>query len=230
MARSSKLRLLSSKLSTGQLLLGAYIAAVIVVAVIRDTVGNPVVIRLASTPSALAHGAWWQLFTSGLVVDGPILPQVLAVAVLGALSIYFRGSLLFWLTALIGHIFGTLITYLGVGVAWLIHPSWVSGLLRQEDYGISLIWCAALGMVAAAAWLGPDSSRRHFYRPTVALGATVIMTVVTWYSVGLARYEHLTAFALAFLIVSLTPQHKHISKRLERRPRVRKLTPARSSR
>lgn len=199
-----------------------YIAAVIVIAVVRDTVGTPLVAQLASTPTELLHGAWWKLFTSGLIVDGPLLPQVLAVAVLGALSIYFRGSLLFWLTALIGHIFGTLITYVGVGVAWLIHPVWVNGLLRQEDYGISLIWCAALGMVTAAAWLGPDSSRNHFYRPMVALGAIVIMTVVTGYSPGLARYEHIAAFSIAFAIVSLTPQHKHISKHLERRPRSHK--------
>lgn len=162
MILSTSLTRLNSRLSFGQILLGAYIATVIVVAAIRDTVGTPLITDLASTPSALAHGAWWQLFTSGLVVDGPLLPQVLAVAVLGALSIYFRGSLLFWLTALIGHIFGTIITYVGVGVAWLIHPAWVSGLLRQEDYGISLIWCAALGMVTAAAWLGPDSTRHHF--------------------------------------------------------------------
>jgi membrane-bound metal-dependent hydrolase YbcI (DUF457 family) len=200
----------------GQALLGIYITVVIVLTVIRDTLGAPFLAELASTPHALIHGAWWQLFTSGLVVDGPLLPQIAAVGVLGTLGIYFRGSWLFWLTAVISHILGTIVTYIGVGVAWLIHPGWVDNLLRQQDYGISLIWCAALGMVAAASWLGPDSTRRPIYKPVILLSTVVVMTVVTWFSLGLARYEHLAAFSIAFLIVVLTPQHRHISKRLTR--------------
>ncbi len=210
---------LNAHLNAGQVLLGLYLVAVVVIMLIRDTIGAPFIATLASTPTALAHGAWWQLFTSGLVVDGPALPQILAVGALGGLGIYFRGSGLFWLIALVGHIFGTILTYIGIGIVWLIHPHWVAGLLHQQDYGISLIWCAALGMVAAAAWLGPDSSRGKIYKPLALITAIVIMTVVTGYSVGLARYEHLTAFVLAFLIVTFTPQHRHVSKRLARSPR-----------
>jgi len=200
-------------------MLGLYLLAVVAIALVRDTVGTSLITTLASTPAALAHGAWWKLFTSGLIIDGPALPQIVAVGALGGLGIYFRGSGLFWLTALVGHVFGTILTYLGIGVAWLIHPAWVAGLLHQPDYGISLIWCAALGMVAAASWLGPDSSRGNIYKPLALILAISIMLVVTWYSVGVARYEHLTAFVLAFLIVSFTPQHRHVSKQLARSPR-----------
>jgi membrane-bound metal-dependent hydrolase YbcI (DUF457 family) len=218
----SRATLMGSPVGLGQVLLGVYIIVVIVLTLIRDTVGASFLATLASTPHALIHGAWWQLFTSGLIVDGPLLPQIVAVGVLGTLAIYFRGSWLFWLTALIGHILGTVVTYIGVGVTWLIHPAWVNNLLNQPDYGISLVWCAALGMVAAAAWLGPDSTRTPIYKPAVLVGVAVIMVLVTWFSPGLARYEHLAAFAIAFTIVTLTPQHRHISQRLApgwRKPR-----------
>lgn len=170
----------------------------------------------------MLHGAWWQLLTSGLVVDGPLLPQVAAVGVLGALGIYFRGSLIFWLTAALSHILGTIVTYVGVGIAWLVHPGWVEDLLEQPDYGISLIWCAAMGMVAAAAWLGPDSSRNMIFKPLIFTATLTILAAVTWFSVGLARYEHIAAFAIAFAIVMLTPQHRHIGRRLAGSPSKRR--------
>jgi hypothetical protein len=206
-------------ISFGQLLLGTYIVVVVVVTVMRDVLGAPFLAKLASTPITILHGAWWQLFSSGLVVDGPLLPQIAAIGVLGAVGLYFRGSLLFWLTAAAGHLFGTIITYIGVGIAWLIHPSWVTNLLNQQDYGISLVWCAALGIVAAAAWRGPHSRRFRPYRPVVLLGALAIIGVVTWYSIGLASYEHISAFVIAFLIVALTSQHRHVSEHMERRDR-----------
>jgi membrane-bound metal-dependent hydrolase YbcI (DUF457 family) len=217
-ASPTRFTFLGRDVGFGQALLGAYIVVVIILTIIRDTLGAPFLTELASTPHNLAHGAWWQLFTSGLVVDGPLLPQIVAVAVLGTLGIYFRGSWLFWLTAIISHILGTILTYIGIGIAWLIHPAWVNNLLQQQDYGISLIWCAALGIVAAAAWLGPDSSRSPIYKPLILVGAIAVMTVVTWFSVGLARYEHLAAFTIAFLIVSLTPQHRHVSRQLAHMP------------
>ena len=208
--------ILGRNIGFGQVLLGFYIVIVIIVTVMRDTIGAPFLAVLASSPTALAHGAWWQLVTSGLVVDGPLLPQIVAVAALGILGIYFRGSLLFWLTAIISHILGTIITYIGVGIMWLIQPAAVSNLLNQPDYGISLIWCAALGMVAAAAWLGPNSTRSPIYKPLILGSIIAIMIAVTYFSTGLARYEHVAAFTIAFLIVTFTPQHRHISRRLSR--------------
>lgn len=208
-----------SRITLGEMLLIAYLVIVGFCTALRDIDGPAVIAALSSTPAALLHGQWWTLFTSGLVVDGPAVPQVATLSVLAVLALYFRGSMVFWSVAFASHIAGTLLTYAGIGLVWLMQPGWVHGLIRQPDYGISLVWCGALGIVSAAAWLGPNEQFSDVFRPLTLIATLLIMVAVTWYSPGLSRFEHLAAFTVAFLIAATTSQHRHASQTLASRHR-----------
>ena len=177
----------------------AYIVAVIIVAVLQDRYHVDVLSALAATPRRILHGQWWSLFSSGLVIDGPKAPQIAAILTLGSLGIYIGGSWLFWRISLLGHLAGTLVTYMGLLIARSVHPHWVHRLLSQPDYGVSLVWCAGLGALAAAAWYNRKSWKpQHPWLAALALG--MIFAVTIW-SNGIDAFEHPIAFMTGFAIM-----------------------------
>lgn len=207
----------------GEIILVCYLLLVVGVALMQALTGFPTVAQLASSPVLLlGHGEWWRLFTSALVVNGPVVPQVAAIGALGSLSIYFGGSWLFWKTALAGHIFGTLVAYAGLPLVWLLDHSTAERLLIDPDYGVSLVWCAALGAFAALCWLGKRADWRRPAQPLLTVAAVLVMVLVTVYSDEMAAIQHVLAFAIGFVIIGTADRSRVLHK--SRRPlRVRKL-------
>jgi hypothetical protein len=201
----------------GEIFLFSYLIIVISIAIVATLTGYPIVTALASSPALLMHGEWWRLITSAFVIDGPALPQLVAIAVLGSFAIYFGGSWTFWSTAITGHIVGTLLSYAGVAGLWLVDRASAVRFITDPDYGVSLIWCAALGAFCAAVWFGDRGSWSRPVKPWLVAMAVSIMVVVTLYSDKLEAVQHATAFVIGFAIVGATDKarilHKHHRRR-----------------
>jgi len=201
----------------GTILLTSYMAAVLVLAPLQRLAHliNPA--DLASSPASLASGKVWLLLTSGFVVDGPPLPQILALTVLAVLVTRFRGSRTFWTAALAGHVGSTLIVYAAVGLLWWADPHLVANAIHNPDYGISCVWAAGLGAITAGAWASPGPLTLGSRRITIPLAALLTLSAVTALSTNeIARSEHLLAFLLGALIVSLSERNNHNSSFPER--------------
>lgn len=203
----------------GEVLLLSYLLIVVGVAVARALTGWPSVGSLASSPVLLWHGQWWRLVTSALVVQGPPVPQILAIAALGTVSIYFGGSWLFWRTAVTGHIFGTLASYVWFAGLWLVDRAAVARLLVNPDYGVSLVWCAGLGVFAGWAWMGARANWRRPVRPLLAVAAVAVLLVVVAYSDPMAAVQHAVAFGVGAIIIATADRSRALHK--ARRPLVR---------
>jgi hypothetical protein len=182
----------------GAALAAGYVLSVAVLALVRAFAGVPAIDQVALTPSRLEQGRIWLLFTSGFVIAGPAVPQILALASLGACLNHFGGSLLFWRSALAGHILSTLLTYAGVGLLSLTDAGIATGLLDQPDYGISAVWAGALGAAAAGPFGGLSG---HGRKPWPSYAAVVVIVVISAFSRGLALPEHVLAFALGAAVM-----------------------------
>ena len=143
----------------GTALVAAYVLSVAVFTLTSHAIGEPEVSDLASSPQKIADGKLWTLLSSAFLVDGPPVVQLVAVAVLAAVLVHFRGSFVFWRAALAGHVTATLLTYVGVGVLWLIDRRATTGVVTSPDYGISCAWAAASARSRPAPG-APGAARR----------------------------------------------------------------------
>lgn len=200
------------------MLLLAYLIVVMALEIARGVFGWPSVRELASSPALVAQGQWWRLVTSGLVVNGPVVPQIVAIGALGTLAIYFGGSATFWVSAVAGHYFGTMISYIGVAGLWAVDRAAALRYATNPDYGVSLVWCAALGAFAAWAWLGPRASVRRPVHPLWSLVALGVLVVVTFYSDNLAAVQHAVAFVVGATVIATAGRSKQVHR--ERRALV----------
>ncbi|MEA2395928.1 MAG: hypothetical protein QOJ82_3819 [Solirubrobacteraceae bacterium] len=150
---------------------------------------------LASTPARIAHGEWWGLITSGLVVDGQPLPQLVGLAIAAVLLIRRAGSGTLWRAAATAHVGSAVIAYAAVGLIALATPSAVERVSDLPDYGISCVWGGILGALAVT---GAVSVRRHGPRREAAL----VLLCVAWLVASVATWPRLTAaeHLLSFLI------------------------------
>jgi membrane associated rhomboid family serine protease len=196
----------------GEVILFVYLSLVILIVIMERIVGWPSISQLASSPSLLIDGQWWRIFTSGLVVQGPAIPQILAIAVLGSVGIYMGGSWLFWRTAVTGHVVGTLVAYAGFSALWLINHTVSTQFVTDPDYGVSLVWCAALGAFAALCWFGTRKDWRQPVHPIPVVLAIAIMIVVTAYSDDMAAVQHLVAFIVGLVIIATADRSKSLAK------------------
>jgi hypothetical protein len=178
----------------------AYLIVVCAVTILRHIVGHPVVSAVASSPDEVATPQAWRLMTSALLVDGPFIPQVLATAVLGIAAIRLAGGRVFWSAAFLAHVLGTLLVYAGVWIADFARQPGAGILAREADFGVSLVWCAALGVLAGVAWWHTRPLPR-WALALLAVGPPVALIGVTLVSPGLAFYEHVVAFGLAVGVV-----------------------------
>jgi hypothetical protein len=199
--------------SPGEWALIAYLIVVCTVTILGHIVGEPVVHAMASSPNDLAAARVWPLLTSGLLVEGPFVPQVLATAVLGVAAMRLAGGRVFWSAAVLAHIVGTVLVYAGVWIADAASQSGVASLLREADFGVSLVWCAALGVLAGVAWWKTRPLPRGAWR-LLAVGPPVALLGVTLVSNGLASYEHVVAFGLAVGVVYAGRRWSSVGARL----------------
>ena len=164
---------------------------------------------LASSPAGVADGRLWTLLTSGVVIAGPVVVQLIGAGIVVWLAVDQLGPARFWLAALAGHVGATLVAYAGIGVLWLVRPDDVRGVAFAPDYGISCIWAASLGaLLAVRIRSGP--------RPrvvTVAFGASLALFAALVPLHGeLADVEHLLAFAAGAGVGAL-PVRSHVAFR-----------------
>ncbi len=193
-------------------MLVAYLAAVCVVTILSAVLGDPVLQAFATTAQEVAERGVWIILLSGLVVQGAVVPQVVMTAALGVAAIRLVGGRVFWTAALIAHLLGTLLVYVGVWVVDAVTPGSLA-LANELDFGISLVWCAALGVLTAVGWW---SSWRlpAWARYGLSFGPPVVMIGVTLGSDGLARYEHAVAYSLAVFVVFLCRRWASLGRRL----------------
>jgi len=164
----------------------------------------------------LIQGQWWRLATSGLIIQGPAVPQILAIAVLGGAGIYFGGSWLFWRTAILGHVVGTMVAYGAFSVLWLANHAAANRFLTNPDYGVSLIWCAALGAFASWSWLGSRGELRRPVHPVPAILTGVVMVIVVTYSDPMAAVQHVVAYLVGLAIIATADRSRSLHR--QRRP------------
>ncbi len=194
-------------------MLFAYLAVVSVVTILSIIFGEQVLHVFATSPDEVARSGVWTILMSGLIVQGPAVSQIVATAVLAVIAIRLAGARVFWSAAVVAHLAATLLVYAGVWIADAATPGSGTPLSRELDFGISLVWCAALGVLAAAGWW---STWRlpPWLRYTLSLAPPAAIVVVTLGSDGLARYEHAVAFALAVLVVFVCRRWVSLGRRL----------------
>lgn len=186
--------------SPAEWVLVAYLIIVSAVTIISHLSGQSLVRTLASSPDGVAAARWWQLITSALLAQGPLVPQMVALAALGVAAIRLAGGRLFWSAAVLAHILGTLLVYAGLWIVAAASPSGLVMLLRGADFGVSLVWCAALGVLAGVAWWKTRPLPRWAWR-LLATGPCVALLGSALIADGVAPYEHVAAFALAVGVV-----------------------------
>jgi hypothetical protein len=176
----------------------AYLALVTAVAVSRGLTGHPTAAGWGLTPDRLKAGEMWLLATSALIVNGVVLPQLLALALTIVATLRHMSARYATTVMVAGHLGATLLAY-GVLLAATGDADGVDG--RTNDYGTSAIWLALLGALAVAAL--PEA--RAGDRPARAFIATAIATVagaVALFALMTAT-EHALAFALGAGLASV---------------------------
>jgi hypothetical protein len=189
-ARASSLR----RPGAGALLAGLWLAAVVVIAILRTATGEPRPGPLACSPAALAAGKVWTLASSALIVDGPPIAQVIITAAVLAAVMSLLGTRAFWWSALTAHIGSTLLAYAGIGLLWLVARHDVRAVVHAPDYGISAIWAGALG--ALSTWAVTRAAHHRSAARRAVLGSLLVFVVLVPLDGELADVEHLIAYLL----------------------------------
>jgi rhomboid family protein len=172
-----------------------------VLALLRATGTIAPVAELACSPARLLSDRAWTLAASGLIIDGPAAGQLVITALITAWVVLRLGGRRFWVIAAGGHVGSTLVTYAGIGVVWLASHAAAAPVIHTRDYGISAVWAAELGALAALGWrLG---GRRKLV--AAVLGAVLLAAFVVLVPVDrrLADVEHLIAFLIGLGAVAL---------------------------
>ena len=186
----------------GEIALVAYVLVAVGMTVAYHLFGMPGLDFFASSPDAVAQGRWWTLVTSGLLITPPLMAlQVVALLVLGFVDIRLCGARVFWTAAVLAHFLGTALVYCAV---WLIGAAGLANVAAassEPDYGISLVWFAGIGVLAAAlarrAW---SADSRPVYRGLLLAAAIAIPIGVVRFD-ATAHYEHVLALLLSAAVV-----------------------------
>lgn len=181
----------TQQLKLSRRLVALYLAAVVLIAIARAVDGHPSLSALALTPDRLGHGQVWLIVTSGLIVNGPVWPQVAALAVTIVAALRRLGAAFSLTVMVMAHVGATLLAYallaLATGDADGAHN-------RELDYGTSAVW---LGLVGALTADSLSAARRGGTgaRVLAAAGCVAFVVGVTVFPL-LAAFEHGLAFAL----------------------------------
>jgi hypothetical protein len=155
---------------------------------------------LAASPSRVAHGRVWLLLTSGLLAERPIGPSIISFALLAALALVVCGQRVFWLAALAGHVFSTLIVYVVIALARLVDSNDFRVVLGAHDYGVSAVSAAWLGAIAAVGWRARGQTPAG--RTAIALSciAVALFAYVMHPGLTILSSEHVFAFAIGIAV------------------------------
>jgi hypothetical protein len=152
--------------------------------------------QLAASPRRVAEGKLWLLVTSGLIATRPAVLALGSFALLAAGAFFVCGPRIFWAATLIGHIGGTGLAYIVLGLAHASDPSDYARLVTQLDFGVSAMQGAWLGAIAAALWL--RWARSVVRRIEIAAACTAVGLVAYLAKPGLTLLD--VDHGFAFLI------------------------------
>ncbi len=153
--------------------------------------------RLASSPAGVAAGHVSGLLSSGLVIEGPHWPQVALVAGVLGVALWRLGPVRTWCVALVAHVGGTLVVYLGLWLVWLTNAHAVRSVTHAPDYGVSVVLIGELGAVLRTR--APRLVAPGIAVLTVAAAVPLVASGAID-PVGLAGMEHLAGFGAGVLM------------------------------
>ncbi len=165
---------------------------------------------IATSPEQVGDGDLWLVLSSGLVAQTPIVLSLLSFGVVAILVQALCGPRTLWLSAAIGHSASTVVVYIVIGAVALADRDVVGKLLTAQDYGVSAIFAAWLGVVAARIWLRPGAGWPD------KLGAILLclgIALVAWLVRGepapsVLDTEHLVAFAIGWCLAAAQTRHR----------------------
>ena len=161
--------------------------------------------EVAASPSRVRNGEVWLLVTSGLLVQRPIALSLVSFVVLALLVVIVCGPKVLWLSAIIGHVFSTVIAYGLLAAVRLADHTAYASLQHSPDYGVSAIAAAWLGAIACTAWPRRGSSLRG--KAAVVLSCAAVALFAWMVQRHVQRHltfldsEHGFAFALGVLVI-----------------------------
>ena len=168
-----------------------YLAAVFAVAAARVLTGHPTPVGWGLTADALGAGRVWLLATSALIVNGMVVPQLIALALTIAVALRCMGPRFSSAVMVVSHVGATLLAY-GILLAATGEADAVDN--RTNDYGTSAVWLGLLG-AAAVVSLARARTGDRVARVVVAAALVTAMGAVLLFSLMTAT-EHALAFSL----------------------------------
>ena len=176
----------------------AYVGVLIGVAIDHRIHGS----ALASSPDGVAAGRLIPLLTSGIVVDGPVWPQIALLAAVLIVALRRLGAVRLWSAAVSAHVGATLLAYAVIGVVWIVDPPLVGPVTGAPDFGISVVLTGELGALLAAS-----RNRTLMRAGCLVLAVPVVVALAVARAVDplvLACAEHAAGFWLGALITRRT--------------------------
>jgi membrane associated rhomboid family serine protease len=178
---------------------------------------------VAASPEGVSDGRLWSVLTSAPVAQTPVWLSLLSFAALAVGVSRACGSKVLWLSAVIGHAGSTLLIYLAIGLFALVDQHLVTNLLNEQDYGVSAIFSAWLGAIAARCWM----RRRGAWMEKLTLALSCLgVALVAWLVRGeptpsVLDSEHLVAFVIgAAIAVASMPRDRQKTSHDDERDRA----------
>ena len=188
-------------ISLGAVSVAAWLVAVAAIVFVRAVDPGGVSVRaLASSPDALATGRVWTLVTSGFIVSGPPVPQLVMTAIVAVAVVRLAGPAVWWISAIAGHFGATVIAYAGIAAVYVVEPATAEGVVHAPDYGISAVWAATTGTLLLLLHRAGAHPRLTAACTFALLGAFVTLVGVDG---ELADVEHLLAFVIGMAVVAV---------------------------
>jgi hypothetical protein len=188
-------------ISLGAVSVAAWLATVAAIVIARAVdPGGVSVHALACSPDALATGRVWTLVTSGFIVSGPPVPQLVMTAIVAVAVVRLAGPAVWWISAIAGHLGATFIAYAGIAAVYAVEPATAEGVAHAPDYGISAVWTATTGTLLLLLHRAGAHPRLTAACTIALLGAFVTLVGVDG---ELADVEHLLAFLIGMAVVAV---------------------------
>jgi hypothetical protein len=159
--------------------------------------------EIGSSPQALVNGSPGRLLSSSLIIENTLPWFQLALLVAACLLVLVRlGPVVWWCAALAGHVGSALVVYGAIGIADALGVESAERVTGKWDYGISCVFAAQLGVLAAAAARRLRCGRGG--RLDVALLAATLAAIGVWFAtLDWYGIEHLLAFAAGVVVLLL---------------------------
>jgi hypothetical protein len=185
----------------GDATVALWLVCVAAIAVVRAVDPSGVSVHeLACSPEALTSGRLWTLATSGLIVAGPPVPQIIITGMVALTVLRLAGAGTWWLSAVVGHVGATFVAYAGIAAVYLVDRASAEGVVHAPDYGISAVWAATMGTLLVLLHQAGAHPRLTAACTVSLLGAFVALVGIDG---ELADVEHLVAFVFGLAVVTV---------------------------